>query len=565
MRRSIGRTRWSRPLVLAAGLLVLFAVPAQAATDTLDQSQTLMLSNQRLGLMAQTFTAGMTGGVDRVSLASDTSFGAVGLTVQIQSVTAAGAPSGSVLGSMSWHGTLGCCHQFHDFAFSPAVGVTAGTKYAIVVHAAGLFTWYDSWSIDAYLPGQLYLSCNGCGWLTGSGYGDDFAFKTWVATSANRAPVVAADNGAVQVTEGTPASNSGTFSDSDGDIVSITASAGTITKSGTSSGTWSWSQPASDESAGQTVTVTADDGNGLSSTASFTVAVMGAAPAAQIVTDPVSSPEGTPIGLAGAANSPDPTDNKAGFTYGWSVTKNGNPYASGSGSGFTFTPDDEGTFVVMLKATDDGGMTGATSQTIVGTNVPPKARITGVTAGAPLVLTSQEAVTFGGSFTDPGVLDSHVVTWNFGDGATDVASYGPGGSAGFSTSHAYSSAGSYNVTLTVTDDDGGVGVATTQVAIQTPQQALGKIANYVSGLSSLNAGQRNSLVAKMNAAAAAAGRGDTTAAHNQINAFLNEVQADANTGKLSAGQAATLRAAAHAVQSALGNYNRFLEWWPLEV
>jgi PKD domain-containing protein/Big-like domain-containing protein/FIMAH domain-containing protein len=568
-RRRIGRTMWSRSLVLAAGLVICVAVPAQAATDTLDQSQTLTLSFQRLGLMAQTFTAGMTGQVDRVSLASDTSFGAVSLTIQIQTVNttgpAIGAPSGTILGSTKFSGTLVCCKQFHDFSFSPGVPVAAGTKYAIVVHAVGLFTWYDSWSIDAYPAGQLYLSCNGCGWLTGSNYGRDFAFKTWVATNLNQAPAVAADHSTVAVNEGTAAANTGTFSDPDGDTVSLTASSGTVTKTGASSGTWSWSQPVSDEAAMQTVTVTADDDHGLSSTATFSVTVSPVAPTAVITPDPITSPEGTAIGLAGSATSPDPADNAAGFTYGWAVTKNGNAYSSGSGSSFTFTPDDEGTFVVTLTATDDGGMSGVASETIVGTNVPPTAKITGVSAGAPLVITSQELLTFAGAFTDPGKLDSHVVTWNFGDGQTAGANYGPGGSASFSATHAYIAAGTYNVRLTVTDDDGGVGQATTQVVIQTPEQALSAIARYVATIKSLNAGQQNSLISKLNAAADSAERGDTTAAHNQINAFLNEVTAYANTGLLSASDAATLRAAAHAVQAALGTYNRFLEWWPLET
>jgi hypothetical protein len=85
----------------------------------------------------------------------------------------------------------------------------------------------------------------------------------------------------------------------------------------------------------------------------------------------------------------------------------------------------------------------------------------------------------------------------------------------------------------------------------------------VQTLPSLNAGQKNSLTAKLNAAAASASRGDTRACNNQLNAFLNELQAYVNTGKVSAGDAATLRAAVHAVKGSIGTYNRFLEWWPL--
>src|SRR6185369_17109089 len=54
------------------------------------------------------------------------------------------------------------------------------------------------------------------------------------------APTVAADNSAVSAAEDGAATNSGTFSDYD-DAVTITVSSGTITQSGTQSGTWSWS------------------------------------------------------------------------------------------------------------------------------------------------------------------------------------------------------------------------------------------------------------------------------------------------------------------------------------
>ena len=210
-------------------------------------------------------------------------------------------------------------------------------------------------------------------------------------------------------------------------------------------------------------------------------------------------------------------------------------------------------------------MVGTDSQTMIGTNVAPKAASISVTQSAPLVIASQESLTFTSSFTDAGVLDSHTVTWNFGDGSTATANYGPGGSASLSTGHAYASAGNYTVTLTVTDDDGGVGTASTKVAVLSTAQALNAIAGYVQNLPSLNAGQKNSLTVKLNAAAASASRGDMKTSNNQLNAFLNELQAYVNTGKVSALDAANLRGAVYAVKGSIGMYNRFLEWWPLGI
>lgn len=557
-------SRWLGAAGTAAVLALSFAFPAQAATDTLDQSQTIILSSQRLSLMAQTFTAGASGALDRVSLASDTSYGSAKLNLSIQTLTNSGAPSGTKLATSSFQGALQCCRQFHDFAFNPGPQLAAGTKYAIVVQVVtSLLTWYDSGSIDQYAGGRLYVGCGSCGWFTGSQFGQDFAFKTWMASSVNQPPAVAADSGAVSVNEGTPQADTGTYSDPDGDTVTLTASSGTLAKTGTSSGTWAWSAPATDEAPAQTVTITADDGHGLTSTTTFTSTVVAVAPTAQILTDPPAVPEGTPFALTGTASSPAATDNAGGFAYAWSVTKNGRPFAGATGTSFTFTPDDEGTFVVTLQATDDGGMAGTASMTIAGLNVAPTAKIAGVAASAPLVVTAQENLTFSGSFTDPGALDTHTVSWNFGDGRTGTSSYGPGGSATFATTHAYAAAGSYTATLTVTDDDGGVGTASVTVTVQTPQQAIGSIEAYVQQLGSLSAGERSSLLAKLKAAAAAAGRGDTTAAHNQLNAFVNELQAHIKTGKLSTAQAATLQAAVNAVQAAMGTSNRLFEWWPL--
>ena len=116
----------------------------------------------------------------------------------------------------------------------------------------------------------------------------------------------------------------------------------------------------------------------------------------------------------------------------------------------------------------------------------------------------------------------------------------------------------------MTDDDGGAGVATTTVVVQTAQQALTSIETYVRGINGLNKGQINSLIAKLDAASASAARGNNITAHNQMSAFLNELRADQKTGKVTTLEMTNLTSAIHAVEAALGTYNRMLQWWPLE-
>ncbi len=69
-------------------------------------------------------------------------------------------------------------------------------------------------------------------------------------------------------------------------------------------------------------------------------------------------------------------------------------------------------------------------------------------------------VTFTGAFTDPGVLDTHTITWDLGDGSLVAGA--------LTVTHSYPISGIYTVTLTVSDDDGGVGQDMLQVTVTHP-------------------------------------------------------------------------------------------------
>jgi PKD repeat protein len=140
------------------------------------------------------------------------------------------------------------------------------------------------------------------------------------------------------------------------------------------------------------------------------------------------------------------------------VTKNGEPFVSGNAAGITFTPDDDGTYIVTLSVSD-GTDSGSDTKTIEVTNVAPQnVTITGPTSGTP-----NSAVTLVGSATDPaGANDPLTFAWAvFKDGSTTAFATGSGASFSFTPD----TTGSYRAVLTVSDGDGGSTVAEHTVAI----------------------------------------------------------------------------------------------------
>jgi hypothetical protein len=190
MRRSVA-SRASLAASAAATFLLAATTPASAGT--LDQQQ--LTSNIDLGLfttqsLAQTFTAGIGGGLDQADLdLFKVGTPPAAVTVEIRS-TSAGAPTATVLAS----GTIptsdvGTSSAFVPVTFAASAPVTAGTRYALVAYSAGsvgdAVGWLNQSAGDPYSGGELFLDNAdplppGTNWIEGEDGDDDFAFKTYV-------------------------------------------------------------------------------------------------------------------------------------------------------------------------------------------------------------------------------------------------------------------------------------------------------------------------------------------------------------------------------------------------
>ena len=191
----------------------------------------------------------------------------------------------------------------------------------------------------------------------------------------------------------------------------------------------------------QTVTVTGDPGARVA-TASLYVNV----PPVPSAGGPYTATEGSTLTLHGSA-----TDTAGEtLTYTWDL--GGGATATGATPSIT-VGDGPATQTLTLTVCDDRGACASDTATLTIANVPPTARILAPADGS--VLRAGRHVTLSGSFTDPGVLDTHTATWTVGSTAIPATISEHNGNGTATAVWTPTAAGFYPLSLTVRDKDGG--------------------------------------------------------------------------------------------------------------
>ncbi len=182
--------------------------------------------------------------------------------------------------------------------------------------------------------------------------------------------------------------------------------------------------------------------------------------------------EGNSVELAATASDPEGDP----LVYSWDLDGNGSFETSGSRATFAaWRRDGPATVIVRARAADNGGeyseggrnsaRSGEAAASITILNAPPVVGTISASANVP----AGSRVMASGSFTDPGVLDTHTAVWDWGDGTTSPGTVvESGGKGSVSGDHAYATPGVYTLKLSVTDDDGATAGSTYAGLVVTP-------------------------------------------------------------------------------------------------
>jgi hypothetical protein len=166
---------------------------------------------------------------------------------------------------------------------------------------------------------------------------------------------------------------------------------------------------------------------------------------------PYDVDEGGAVTVAATGSDADGGD----LTYAWDLDNDGNYETPGQSVSFSAaTIDGPSTRTIKVRITDNTGLTAFDAATVNVKNVPPTVNTPAISYGSPDM---GNPVTASATFTDPSPDDSpFTCAVNYGDGTGELAGVVTGNTC-TGPPHAYTSSGTFTVTVKVTDKDAGTG------------------------------------------------------------------------------------------------------------
>lgn len=242
--------------------------------------------------------------------------------------------------------------------------------------------------------------------------------------------------------------------DSDGTIVSYVWNWG----DGSSNSTGETATHTYSAAGNYTITLTVTDNDGATDTATATVSVVAApneSPTASFTLSPTSGTAPLFVQVDSSASS-DSDGTIVSRSWDWG---DGSTDDVGVTAGHTYTS--AGSYTITLTVTDDDGATGVATKVVTVSAAPPANQPPSAAfAASPTsgTIPFSVAVDASGSTDADGTIASYA--WDWGDGTP--------GDSGVTATHVYNVAGSYTLTLTVTDDDAATDTATVQITASDP-------------------------------------------------------------------------------------------------
>jgi hypothetical protein len=224
-----------------------------------------------------------------------------------------------------------------------------------------------------------------------------------------------------------------------------------------------------DDDATYVVTLTATDKDGGAGAASTAILVTNVAPTPTLTGNPGPLHGVVPVHLTASATDPGPVDTAAGFTFAWSVTRDGAPFVTGTGPDIRFTTAGKGDYRVSVASTDEDGKTSVASADVLVLNSPPSNVVPTLSA---TTINEGDTVSLVGTFQDPDGQDTHVIDVNWGDGSPHTVFSLAAGVLSFpALAHRYldnpaAPATSFAIGVTVTDPDQDSGMGGTAVVVR---------------------------------------------------------------------------------------------------